>query len=139
MPHRIDRDLFRWRVRAFARLMSAVLVLALVVAVPSALVAAYRGYPQVALMDTLALAWILAQGDDVVAIPGTRSAKRVEENVAAADLTLGDADLARISEIFPPVDSVPATSTACFPPGTSPITLGCASRTTQGLFGIPVP
>ena len=59
MPHRINRDLFRWRVRAFARLMSAVLVLALVVAVPSALVAAYQGYPQVALMDTLALAWIL--------------------------------------------------------------------------------
>jgi len=60
MPHRINRDLFRWRVRAFARLMSAVLVLALVVAVPSALVAAYRGYAQVALMDTIALAWILA-------------------------------------------------------------------------------
>ena len=60
MPYRINRELFRWRVRAFARLMSAVLVLALVVAVPSALVAAYRGYPQVALMDTIALAWILA-------------------------------------------------------------------------------
>ncbi|TAM66250.1 MAG: aldo/keto reductase [Microbacteriaceae bacterium] len=49
----------------------------------------------------LALAWLLAQGDDIVVIPGTRSAKRVEENAAAADLSLSDADLARIHEILP--------------------------------------
>lgn len=49
----------------------------------------------------LALAWLLAQGENIVPIPGTRSAKRVEENVGAADLTLTAGDLARIKEILP--------------------------------------
>jgi aryl-alcohol dehydrogenase-like predicted oxidoreductase len=49
----------------------------------------------------LALAWLLAQGEHIVPIPGTRSAARVEENVGAADLTLNDGDLARITEILP--------------------------------------
>lgn len=49
----------------------------------------------------LALAWILAQGEHIVPIPGTRSAKRVEENVGAADLSLTSADLDRIAEILP--------------------------------------
>jgi aryl-alcohol dehydrogenase-like predicted oxidoreductase len=49
----------------------------------------------------LALAWILAQGEDIIAIPGTRSAKRVEENTGAAELVLNAADLARIDEILP--------------------------------------
>ncbi|TDD38983.1 aldo/keto reductase [Nonomuraea terrae] len=49
----------------------------------------------------LALAWLLAQGDDIVPIPGTRSVRRLEENVAAADLTLDASDLARIAEILP--------------------------------------
>jgi aryl-alcohol dehydrogenase-like predicted oxidoreductase len=54
-----------------------------------------------ATVSQLALAWLLAQRDYIVPIPGTRSAKRVEENVAAADLQLTDADLERISEILP--------------------------------------
>ena len=49
----------------------------------------------------LALAWLLAQGDDIVPIPGTRKPGRLEQNVAAADVQLSDADLARISEILP--------------------------------------
>jgi aryl-alcohol dehydrogenase-like predicted oxidoreductase len=49
----------------------------------------------------LALAWLLAQGDDMVPIPGTRNARRLEENVAAVDVTLSDADLNRVLEIFP--------------------------------------
>ncbi|WP_026926213.1 aldo/keto reductase [Granulicoccus phenolivorans] len=49
----------------------------------------------------LALAWVLAQGEDIIAIPGTRSPARVEENVAAADLVLTADDLARIAEILP--------------------------------------
>ncbi|WP_018296082.1 aldo/keto reductase [Corynebacterium lubricantis] len=52
-------------------------------------------------VSQLALAWILAQGDDIIAIPGTRSPKRVEENVAAADVVLEPEDLARIQEILP--------------------------------------
>jgi aryl-alcohol dehydrogenase-like predicted oxidoreductase len=49
----------------------------------------------------LALAWLLAQGDDIVPIPGTRSPRRVAENVAAAHVTLTPQDLARVQEILP--------------------------------------
>ncbi|WP_326791798.1 aldo/keto reductase [Streptomyces sp. NBC_00841] len=49
----------------------------------------------------LALAWLLAQGDDIVPIPGTRSPQRLQENVAAAKATLTPQDLARIDEILP--------------------------------------
>ncbi len=49
----------------------------------------------------LALAWLLHQREYVVPIPGTRSPRRVEENVAAADLTLSAADLDLIKEILP--------------------------------------
>lgn len=54
-----------------------------------------------ATVSQLALAWLLAQGEHIVPIPGTRSVKRVEENTAAADLGLTDADLAAIREILP--------------------------------------
>jgi aryl-alcohol dehydrogenase-like predicted oxidoreductase len=54
-----------------------------------------------ATVSQLALAWLLTRRDDIVPIPGTRSAKRVEENVGAADLTLTGDDLARINEILP--------------------------------------
>jgi aryl-alcohol dehydrogenase-like predicted oxidoreductase len=49
----------------------------------------------------LALAWLLAQGEDIVPIPGTRSAARVAENVAAADVALAPAGLERIDAILP--------------------------------------
>jgi aryl-alcohol dehydrogenase-like predicted oxidoreductase len=49
----------------------------------------------------LALAWLLAQGDDIVPIPGTRSPDRLAENVAAADVTLTAEDLKRVDEILP--------------------------------------
>lgn len=49
----------------------------------------------------LALAWLLAQGDDIVPIPGTRGSQRLEENVAAAQVTLTSEDLARVQEILP--------------------------------------
>ena len=49
----------------------------------------------------LALAWLLAQGDDIVPIPGTRSARRIEENVGSVDVELSPEDLARIAEILP--------------------------------------
>ena len=44
----------------------------------------------------LALAWLLAQGDDVVPIPGTRRLDRVAENAAAAEIQLGPAELERL-------------------------------------------
>jgi aryl-alcohol dehydrogenase-like predicted oxidoreductase len=49
----------------------------------------------------LALAWLLAQGDDIVPIPGTRKVHRVEENAAAAAVELTAGDLERIREILP--------------------------------------
>ena len=49
----------------------------------------------------LALAWLLAQGDDIIPIPGTRSTARVAENVAAASVSLTAADLQRIAEVLP--------------------------------------
>jgi len=49
----------------------------------------------------VALAWLLAQGDDVVAIPGTKHPARVEENAGAADVLLSPADLERLEAISP--------------------------------------
>jgi aryl-alcohol dehydrogenase-like predicted oxidoreductase len=50
----------------------------------------------------LALAWLLAQGEDVVPIPGTKKRSRLEENVGAVDVRLGDEDRTRIHRILPP-------------------------------------
>ncbi|MFE7332937.1 aldo/keto reductase [Streptomyces sp. NPDC057565] len=52
-------------------------------------------------VSQLALAWLLAQGEHIVPIPGTRSAARIEENAGAAAVTLTQADLATIREILP--------------------------------------
>jgi aryl-alcohol dehydrogenase-like predicted oxidoreductase len=49
----------------------------------------------------LALAWVLAQGDDVVPIPGTKRVRYLEENAAAAGVELTPDDLARFEEAFP--------------------------------------
>ena len=49
----------------------------------------------------LALAWVLAQGDDVVPIPGTKHVKYLEENIAALNVRLTQEDLRRIEEVFP--------------------------------------
>ena len=49
----------------------------------------------------LALAWVLAQGHDIVPIPGTKRRKYLELNAAAADIILSQEDLARIEDVFP--------------------------------------
>jgi aryl-alcohol dehydrogenase-like predicted oxidoreductase len=49
----------------------------------------------------LALAWVLAQGDDMVPIPGTRSIARLEENLGAVQVRLDEADLSRLESITP--------------------------------------
>jgi len=49
----------------------------------------------------LALAWVLAQGDDVVPIPGTRRIANLEENVAALDVTFTAIDLATLDRLAP--------------------------------------
>ncbi len=50
----------------------------------------------------LALGWLLAQGDEVVPIPGTRSAERLRENAAAVDVSLSPGELAAIDAVMPP-------------------------------------
>ncbi|WP_116186438.1 aldo/keto reductase [Pectobacterium aquaticum] len=50
----------------------------------------------------LALAWVLAQGEHIVPIPGTKRRRYLEENVAALDVTLTKKELAAIDAIFPP-------------------------------------
>jgi aryl-alcohol dehydrogenase-like predicted oxidoreductase len=49
----------------------------------------------------LALAWLLARGEHIVPIPGTKRPERVEENVRAVDLRLTPTDLSRIEEAVP--------------------------------------
>jgi aryl-alcohol dehydrogenase-like predicted oxidoreductase len=50
----------------------------------------------------LALAWVLAQGDDIVPIPGTKHIKYLDENIGALDVKLSDEDLRRLDQILPP-------------------------------------
>ena len=50
----------------------------------------------------LALAWVLAQGEDVIPIPGTTRRIHLEENVKALDVHLTDDELARVNEAAPP-------------------------------------
>ena len=50
----------------------------------------------------LALAWVLAQGDDIVPIPGTKHVKYLDQNIDALKVELSDEDLKRLDEILPP-------------------------------------
>jgi aryl-alcohol dehydrogenase-like predicted oxidoreductase len=50
----------------------------------------------------LALAWLLAQGDDIVPIPGTKRRTNLAENLAAADITLTPAEVDELGRTFPP-------------------------------------
>ena len=49
----------------------------------------------------VSLAWVLARGDDMVPIPGTKRPQRVDENLGALDVTLDAGDLAKLDETFP--------------------------------------
>jgi aryl-alcohol dehydrogenase-like predicted oxidoreductase len=49
----------------------------------------------------LCLAWLLAQGDDVIPIPGTKRLERLQENLGAMDITLTPAEIESISSIVP--------------------------------------
>jgi aryl-alcohol dehydrogenase-like predicted oxidoreductase len=50
----------------------------------------------------VALAWLLGRGDDVVPIPGTKRREYLEQNVAALDVALSDAQRAELDEVFYP-------------------------------------
>jgi aryl-alcohol dehydrogenase-like predicted oxidoreductase len=49
----------------------------------------------------VALAWVLAQGDDIVPIPGTKRVKYLEDNLGALDVSLSPDDLAALDKLFP--------------------------------------
>jgi aryl-alcohol dehydrogenase-like predicted oxidoreductase len=53
-------------------------------------------------MAQVALAWLLARGDNIVPIPGTKRRKYLEENAAAVDITLSDAEVNALEQAFPP-------------------------------------
>jgi len=50
----------------------------------------------------VALAWVLAQGDDIVPIPGTKRPERVDENIGALNVKLDAGDLAKLDATFTP-------------------------------------
>jgi aryl-alcohol dehydrogenase-like predicted oxidoreductase len=50
----------------------------------------------------LVLAWVMAQGDDVVPIPGTKRIRNLESNARAVDVDLSDDDVSALSEVAPP-------------------------------------
>ncbi|HVB32833.1 MAG TPA: aldo/keto reductase [Patescibacteria group bacterium] len=50
----------------------------------------------------VALAWVLARGENVIAIPGVRTHAHLEENLSAANLSIGEAEVRRLDAIFPP-------------------------------------
>lgn len=60
-----------------------------------------------------AIAWVLSRGEDVVPIPGTKKVKWLEENAAALDLGLSEAQLARLEKVFRPG----VTAGDRYPPG----------------------
>jgi len=77
----------------------------------------------------LALAWVLAQGEDVVPIPGTKRRSYLAENVGAAGVQLGADDLARLGEIAPPgVAAGGRYADASYAYGNSPELPGTADR-----------
>jgi aryl-alcohol dehydrogenase-like predicted oxidoreductase len=51
----------------------------------------------------IALAWVLAQGEDIVPIPGTRHIQYLEENIASAEITLSDDEMARLNALPVPM------------------------------------
>jgi aryl-alcohol dehydrogenase-like predicted oxidoreductase len=50
----------------------------------------------------IALAWLLAQGDDIVPIPGTKQRKWLDQNIAAIDIVLGQGEIGRLNQVFQP-------------------------------------
>ena len=53
-------------------------------------------------MAQIALAWLLTRGDNIMPIPGTKRRKYLEENAAAVDITLSDAEVKTLEQAFPP-------------------------------------
>ena len=50
----------------------------------------------------LALAWVMAKGEDIVPIPGTKSPRRLEENAGAVEITLSTEDIADLDDAISP-------------------------------------
>jgi aryl-alcohol dehydrogenase-like predicted oxidoreductase len=50
----------------------------------------------------VALAWLLAKGDDIAPIPGTKRVSRLEENVAADGIELSAAQMGKLTQVTPP-------------------------------------
>ena len=79
------------------------------------IVAALERRPDGATVPQIALAWIAAHG--AVPIPGSRKPNRVDENAAAADIRLSDADVQALSDAIPAADVVGNRSRTPVVPG----------------------
>ena len=64
---------------------------------------------------SLALAWVLVKGDDIIPIPGTKKLPRLEENFGAVEVTLSAEDIEAIEKAVPP----DAVAGARYPEATS--------------------
>jgi aryl-alcohol dehydrogenase-like predicted oxidoreductase len=53
-------------------------------------------------MAQVAIAWVLSRGDKIVPIPGTKRRSYLEQNAAAVDITLSEAEIKALDEAFPP-------------------------------------
>ncbi|HZO58800.1 MAG TPA: aldo/keto reductase [Solirubrobacterales bacterium] len=93
-PDELDSDDFR---RHGPRFQGEALAQNLALAAKVEEIAAEKGCTP----GQLAIAWVLAQGEDVVPIPGTKRRRYLDENLAAADVDLTDGDLARIDAEIP--------------------------------------
>ncbi len=106
--HRIDPNVpIEDTVGAMARLVQQGKVrhLGLCEAGPNTIRRAHETHPITAIetaMAQIALAWLLARGDNIVPIPGTKRRKYLEENAAAVDITLSDAEVKALEQAFPP-------------------------------------
>ncbi|MFF5007593.1 aldo/keto reductase [Streptomyces phaeochromogenes] len=73
-----------------------------------------------------ALAWLLAQGDDIAPIPGTKRVERVEENTSADGIELSAEQIAKLDSLPPPPATVTTRRACGFLSGDPPVGLGGA-------------
>ena len=85
----------------------------------------------------VALAWLLAQGDDIAPIPGTKRISRVEENPAADAIELSADQLARLDDLQPPRANATTKRTWRRRPLTDP-PVGTRRRVAAGLIPVDV-
>ena len=94
-------DIAQWRIKVFTTILPIVVELGFVAALPSIPLLISKGKWPFIVMDVVALAWLLAQDESIVPIPGARTLAHLEENVTAASIVLAPSELAAIAAAIP--------------------------------------